>query len=245
MQTVNIEFNGSKVKVSAGLIKASDLYEKLGVSPDSKWLYLGRHKDIDIPLLPDDYIVIHGGEKIFEDDINHQIGENPSVRSPLQPMFNGKKLEEGCDKAKILGQELRQRDKELPSSKLFVDLSSQVDAFVADDWMLVIQDNDSYFTIPAGEDDAVDLEECAHNDRRPPKGNKYKIKIDGEKYKVEEQHVTGGAILALVAKKYSEWSLNQKLSSGRRKAIEEEETIDLASPGVERFETVKRQAQQG
>ena len=150
------------------------------------------------------------------------------------------------NKAKITGRELREWDKELPVSKLFVDLKSQADAFIADDWKLVIQDADCYFTIPASEDDAIDLEECSKSQRKPPKGQKfYKIKIDSDKYKVEQQEMSGKEILALLGKSYDEWSLNQKLHGGRRKAIEPEENVDFVQPGIERFETVKLEAQQG
>ena len=74
-----------KKEVKAGLVKASDLYERLKLAPDNKWLYLGRDKDIDIPLLPDDYIVIHGGEEIFEDNINQQIGKKPFCKESSMP----------------------------------------------------------------------------------------------------------------------------------------------------------------
>ena len=246
MTTVKIKLDGNEIEVVAGLTKAGDLYERLELSPDGKWLYLDKDGDIDIPLLPDDFILIHGGEVIFEGDINQQIGENPHVRNRLHPTFNDKKLEKGCNRAKITGHELRKWDDKLPSSKLFVDLESQVDAFIQDDWTLVIQDSDCFFTIPADENDVIDLEKCARSGRRPPRGqDKYRIKIDGQKYDVGKQYMNGQEILALIGKTYAEWSLNWKFLGGRRKPVEANETVDFANPGIERFETIRMQAQQG
>ena len=247
MTKVTINLCNSEASVESGLTKISDFYDQSGISPEEKCLYLNRDKDIDIPLFPDDHIIVHGGEKIFSGDAAPQIGENPTVRNPIVPIFNGKKLDPGLTKAKITGMELQDLDSDLDSSKLFADLSGKVDAFIANSITLVVQDSDCYFTIPTGgDDDVVDLEECAKKDRKPPKGqSSYKIKIDGDKHKVSSQIITGVEILGLVGKTYDEWTLNRKFCGGRRKTIEKDEEIDLSEPGVERFETTRKQAQQG
>lgn len=246
MSNLKIILNGDEVAVPAGLTKVTDFYEKLGIAPGEKWLYLKRDDDIDIPLLPEDHLVIHGGEDIVADAIKPNIGENPSLRRPICPEFNGQKLETGFTKARVTSDELMQMDGEFQPNKLFADLKERADAFIAGGLTVVVQEADAYFTIPAGDDDAVDLEACARADRKPPKGQrKYKIKIDGEKYTVVKQMLTGEEILALVEKSYAEWTLNQKLRGGRRKPIKKDEQVDLAQPGIERFETVRIQAQQG
>lgn len=246
MNKTTITLNNREIEVKGGLTNATVFYEKLGVEPDKKWLYLSREDDIDIPLLPDDHLLIHGGEKIFEGEINPHIGENPPVRKSICPEFNGKRLETGFDKAKVTGRVLQDMDDAVHPNKLFADLEGQVDAFIAGDLTIAVQDADSYFTIPVSDDEAVDLESCAQADRKPPSGQKYyKIKIDGAKHTVDSQKITGEKILSQVGKSYNEWTLNQKLRGGRRKPIEPEEEVDLAQPGIERFETVRRQAQQG
>lgn len=246
MSNLKITLNGDEVVAVAGLTKVTDFYEKLGIDPGEKRLYLKRDDDIDIPLLPEDHLVIHGGEEIVADEIKPNIGENPSLRHPICPEFNGQKLETGFAKARVTSDELMQVDGEFQPNKLFADLKERADAFIAGGLTVVVQEADAYFTIPAGDDDAVDLEACARTDRKPPKGqSKYKIKVDGEKYTVVKQQVTGEEILALVEKGYDEWTLNQKLRGGRRKPIEKSERVDLAQPGIERFETVRKQAQQG
>ena len=246
MQIGKINLLNKDVEIQAGLIKASYLYEKTNTDSTNQWLYLGNDKDIDIPLLSNEYIIIHGGEKIFAGDTNTEIGENPAVRNPVCPKLNGKLLEVGIETAKLSGLELRKLDTDLDASKLFADLSGQVDAFIQDEWVLIVQENDCYLTIPIDDDDTIDLEECARTERKPPKGQEnYKIRIDSEKYKVNTSVLTGREILGLVKKDYKEWTLNQKFHGGRRKPIEEEQKVDFSQPGIERFETVKKQAQQG
>jgi len=245
MSNITITLNNAETRAEPGLVKATDFYEKLAIESNTKWLYLKQDDDIDIPLLPEDYLVIHGGENIVVGDIDLNIGENPPVRQAIRPEFNGKKLEQGLGNAKISGRALQDLDAEIQPNKLFVDLTGRMDAFVGSNFTLVVQNTDSYFTIP-GDDDVIDLEKCSRANRKPPKGQgKYNIKIDGEKYTVVRQMLTGEEILAQVGKGYDEWTLNQKLRGGRRKPIEKEENIDLAQPGIERFETVRRQAQQG
>ena len=246
MAKVTINLCDNEADIAPGLVKAIELYEKSGTHSRKKWLYLDRKKDIDIPLFPDDHIILRGGESIFAGDPNPHIGENPEVRRPIVPTLNDGKITSGLTRAKITGGELQNLDVELDSSKLFADLAGTVDAFIPEDMTIVLQDSDCYFTIPSGDDDDIDLEECAKHTRKPPKGQKnYKIKIDGEKYRVNIPILTGEAILALVGKTYTEWSLNWKAGGGRRKAIEKDEEIDLSEPGIERFETSLLQAQQG
>ena len=74
---------------------------------------------------------------------------------------------------------------------------------------------------------------------------KYEIRVDDKYVTVERGTLTGREILALVRKDYTEWTLNQKLRGGRRKPIEPDQEVDITRPEIERFETVKKQAQQG
>lgn len=246
MSKASITLADKQTDVEGGFVRSARLYKDLGVDAKEKWLYLNKDKDIDIPLMPDDHIIIHGGEKIFADDVNADIGKNPNVRNPVCFRLNGKRLEAGFKQAKVTGHELRKLDEELDASKLFADLSGRADAFIKDDWVLVLQEKDCYITIPAGDADSIDLEECARANRTPPKGQKhYKIKVDGEQYQVDKAVLAGVAILALAGKTFADWTLNRKFHGGRRKAIEKDENVDFSDPGVERFETVRTQAQQG
>ena len=250
MSKVTIMLANEQTEIEKGLKKVDELYEKSGVKPDEKRLYLNKSKDIDIPLLPDEHIIIHGGEDIFADNMNEDIGDNPAVRNPVRFELNGRKIEQGLERVKLSGKDISCRDEDLESPKLFTDVMGKTDDFVQDDMTLVVQETDVYFTVPSGDDDAIDLEECAKKGRIPPKikeleVQKYKIKIDKEKYIVEDREMEGSEILSLAGKTYSDWSLNQKFSGGLRKSIGAEEVVDFAQEGVERFETVMKQAQQG
>ena len=250
MSKVTITLANEQAEIEKGLIKVDELYEKSGIKPDEKCLYLNKSGDIDIPLLPDEHIIIHGGEDIFADNINEDIGDNPAVRNPVCFEFNGKKIEQGLEKIKVSGKDILCRDEELESPRLFTDVAGKTDDFVQDDITLVVQETDVYFTVPSGGVDSIDLEECAKKGRIPPKIKnpkiqKYKIKIDKEKYTVEDREMEGHEILSLVGKTYSDWSLNQKFSGGLRRSIGAEEIVDFAQEGIERFETVMKQAQQG
>ena len=246
MSKVEITLNDQQVKLEKGLTKVGSLYESSDIDPDKKCLYLDKSDDIDVPLLPEDYIVIHGGEVIFSDDISSDIEDNPPVRHSVRFEFNGAVIEEGLPNAKINSDDICRMDEKLESSRLFVDMSGKIDDYIQDNTTLVVQEADSYFTIPSSDDDSIDLEECSKKDRKLPKGQRsYKIKVDREPYKTGKQKMTGSEILNLADKDYSEWSLNQKLRGGRRTPIDPEAMVDFAEPGIERFETVRKQAQQG
>ena len=208
-------------------------------------LYFNYDDGIDIPVKPDDWLIIHGGEKFYTGKPDAK-DDNPTLRNPVCPKFNGEK-NISLSQAKIQAKDLVTKDKEFPQGQLFANLSDKADERVANTTRLIVQDNDSYLVIPPSEhnDDWVDIEECTKHDRRPPKSGKYRIRIDGEKHIVNTMMPTGATILALVSKKPDDWGLNQKLKGGERKHIASKESIDLSHPGVERFETVRNQASQG
>lgn len=247
MNTVKIFIDGSEKEASTGLLQSKELYALSGCSEEVK-LYLNRDGDIDIPLQQEEYIIIHGGESFVTGKSN--IENNPLLRKPLTPKFNSDPLssENALRVAKITGKELKALDKKFPNGRIFADIGTGVDSEIEDEYTLIVQEQDSYFVIPpnAYGDKAVDAEECAKNSRKPPRGNyEYKIKIDGEKYSVGKMVLTGAAILALVGKSPNDWRLNQKFQGGKRERVDENEDVEISKPGVERFETVHIQGQQG
>ena len=240
-----ITLQGKETQILSGLRKVKDIYKELSLDPATCRLYLQKSKDIKIPLSPDDYIIIHGEEQMTTGDYNSNEEYNLTLKTALSFTLNGKTTAH-FKKTKVTGKELCLLDKALDNPLLFVTISEMTDTLIQNDWTLVVQDKDVYWTIPFDEEKIVDLEKCAKSNRQPPKGQKfYKIKIDGEKYKVSIQKMTGAEILGLAGKTYDEWSLNQKFHGGRRKPIELKEIVDFSLKGIERFETVRRQAQQG
>ncbi len=238
----SVTINGEEKSIPIGILSVNFLYET--AECEEKQMFLSLEDDIDVPLLPEEHLVIHGGEEFVVG--KGSVENNPPLRKGVNFSFNGSDFALG--KPKITGEALKKHDKEISDGRLFVDIEGGVDVEILDDMTVVLQDGDSYFVIPPSDSedlDLIDIEECGKHERRPPKGRSYKIRVDREKYCVDSAKITGAAILELVGKNFQEWSLNQKFCGGRREKIEAGEEVDLTRPGVERFETVRRQAQQG
>lgn len=244
--SVEIKVSGKQLAVQPGLVRVADLRARAEVSDGG--FFLERKGDIDIPLGAEDCLIVRGGEVFSVGDAEKSgIEDNPQVRNPLACVLNGGRLPEfKCPK--VLGGELRGLDKTLTSSKLFADLSGLPDALVGDDVRIVLQGGEEFITIPADAEEGgiIDVEKCAKNERKAPKGQKgYRIRIDGELKIAPKEKMTGAEILALVGKKPDEWQLSQKFPGGRRERIETGRDVNLAAAGVERFETSPKQIQQG
>ena len=240
----NIKIDGNTYEVPGGLTNVQQLYDLVGC--DAGRLYFKRSGDIDIPLDSTNFLVINGDESFVTGD--SPLEYNPSLGKPIRLKFNGK-IGPEISKAKISGKDLKAFDTELPEGRLYVDIDDATDAEIADDMRILIQERNSFFVIPGGKDsefgDPIDVVECFRHGRTPPRGQKYRIRIDQETYVVNEEKVTGTQILALAGKTPADWALNQKFRGGRRERIKADDVVDVSQPGVERFETVRRQAQQG
>ena len=243
MRKVVVQIDESSKEITSGLILVKELYLVVGCSKGQK-LFLNCEGGIDIPLLETDYLWVHGGEKLFIG--TSSLEDNPPLRKGIQINFNGNSIR--LDFSKITGKELKEKDDKFPQGRLFADIAESIDQEIKDDMRIVIQSKDSYIVIPPaafdGNDGSIDLEECGKYQRKPIKIRKYKIKIDGEKYIVDKPKINGVEILKLASKTIDEWSLNQKMYGGKRIKVDSK-TVDLTLCGIERFETVRRQAQQG
>ena len=140
---MNIQINGQEQQVRAGLVSVATLYEIADCGENR--IFLDREDGIDIPLLPEEYLLIHGGEKFVTGESSME--SNPRLRNGLQPEFNGSRDFE-LPTAKISGKELKERDDKFPGGRLFADIEGGVDAEILDDMIIVVQNEDSYFVIP-------------------------------------------------------------------------------------------------
>ena len=177
MKTVQFKVDGVSYQTPLGLTAVSVV---LAIADCiGKGLFLSREDDIDIPLRPNEHLVIRGGEEFVTG--SSSIENNPPVRNEISPEFNGSR-NISLSVAKIQGNKLRDYDVKFPNGRLFVDIDGGVDAEIRDDMTIVIQDSDSYFVIPPNKDgdDAIDVEECSQHDRKPPHTRKYRIRVDGE-----------------------------------------------------------------
>jgi hypothetical protein len=84
----------------------------------------------------------------------------------------------------------------------------------------------------------VDLEEFCKEDKKVPKGKRYQIRIDKEKYVVDSSDITGKQLLELAGKPIERYIIYQQLKGGKTLKIEETMVVDLCAPGVERFMTL-------
>lgn len=88
-------------------------------------------------------------------------------------------------------------------------------------------------------EEIIDLEQFAKEGKTPPKGRKYRIRVDNQKYDTDKDELTGREILTLAGKSPIErFQLNQKLKGGAVKKVGYDQNVDLTAKGVERFMTV-------
>ena len=235
-----IELDGRRVTLPLGLRRVDELQAFAGANAP---LFLERPSQEATPLAPFDHILLRGGERLTTTAVSG--GDT----APLVPLVRVTLNEQAIELAqgKTTGRGLKENDAEFPHGRLFVESVGDVDVEVLDDMTVVVREADVYFVVPPSEEggDDIDLEECGKHGRRPPRGHSYRVRVDGAKYTVDTATTTRADVLALVGKSAQDWSLNQKLRGGRRVRIEQGDVIDLCKPGMERFETVSRQVQQG
>ena len=240
---ISIKVNDQLINLDSGLTHGQTLYEKASISREK--LIFNQGENYTVLVEPTDFLVIKENDTFVtsENLTGKQTSENK-----VEIYFNGETCQ--LPKAKLSCRELKELDKELPNGRLFVAVDAEVDIEISQGMNIVIREGDSFIVIPSGEGnnegDPIDIEICSKHNRRPPKGHRrFKIRIDREKFLVADSEISGIEILALVDKKPQEWALNQKFGGGRRKRVGVNEIVDLSTPGIERFETVLRQAQQG
>ena len=92
----------------------------------------------------------------------------------------------------------------------------------------------------------IDLEENSKSGKGAPKGKKYQIRIDREKYVVLLECMTGTAILQLAGKNPpTKYQLNQKMRGGEVKKVGYNEEVCFTTPGIERFMTLPLDSTEG
>lgn len=89
-------------------------------------------------------------------------------------------------------------------------------------------------------DEIIDLEEFAKSGKVPPtRCRGYRIRIGKQFYTVTRSTMTGRELLELAEKTPVErFRIDQKFRGGQTKRVGLEETVNLATPGVERFQTL-------
>ena len=94
-------------------------------------------------------------------------------------------------------------------------------------------------------DEPVDVEELGRKGVPPPKGRRYRIRVDKQQVVFDKEVVTGREILESVGKDPLRFRLDQKLRGGETKKVEADDEVDLTAPGLERFMTLPLDATEG
>ena len=93
--------------------------------------------------------------------------------------------------------------------------------------------------------EVIDLEEYARASKPIPEHvNYYLIKVDKDKIRVQSP-ITANEILIAAGLDPNEYHLQQKLNGGKREKLDPDQIVDLTKPGVERFESVPKEANNG
>lgn len=89
------------------------------------------------------------------------------------------------------------------------------------------------------EEEIIDLEEYLKQGKHPPKGKKYRVIIDRDKFIAPKEHMTGLELLILAGKNPPKhFQIRQKMKGGKFAKIDYDQVVDLAEPGIEKFTTI-------
>ena len=95
-------------------------------------------------------------------------------------------------------------------------------------------------------DEIIDLEEYARKGDPPPHARRYQIRVDKNKYIVDVPEMTGREILEKAGKVPPEnYVLRQVLRGGALEKVELHQVVDFRRPGIEKFKTMLKTAQDG
>ena len=84
----------------------------------------------------------------------------------------------------------------------------------------------------------LDLEDCAREGRHHPEATRFRIRIDDERYRIDDPKPTGRQLLALTGQNpVDEYLIFLILRGGGFEEVQLDETVDLTRPGAERFLT--------
>lgn len=240
---VTVLLDDREVAAPSGLVRGAQIVAAVGAGDRRLRLLVAEGRQVEV--LPDDHLILSGGERFVGGE--PVASEDSKPPAAVKVYLNGAEVECGGPRAR--GEELKKRDEEFPGGRLFAETECGTDFEVLDSMTVLVRDGDRFFVIPGSEDGAqtneVDLERCGRHGRRPPRGFPYRIRVDGDRFRVEAGEMSGAEILALVGKIPDDWHLNQKILGGRRLRIAPDAVVDFTAPGIERFETVRKMAPQG
>jgi len=94
------------------------------------------------------------------------------------------------------------------------------------------------------DDEIIDIEWCFINGHTPPKGRKYRYKVDKESFVTDHHEMNGEQILEKAGKNSKDFILRQKIH-GNWITIEPKHEVDFTKHGIEKFKTIKNEHTEG
>jgi hypothetical protein len=95
------------------------------------------------------------------------------------------------------------------------------------------------------DNDVVDIAEYAARGEKPPRGRRYRFRLDREPYISTSEVLTGAQILAFGSLDPQHFNLFQAIRGGQRIPIAADQEVDLTQPGIERFFSMKNEHTNG
>jgi hypothetical protein len=241
---VTLFIQNQSLSIFPGLYTGEQLYRLGDISPHNYTLSLDVANEIDMPIHPNDALIIKGGERlVVSQKACNDASVNFPLHSPIPFTLNGQVYEgkKAFQKIKITTRDFKNILDE-QQLKFIVDIDGLSDVILPDDKNIVVGANWSILTITDNDCEPTDREHCDDVNL----AHKYKIRIDDEKYTVRVPKKTGLDILLLSGKENPEqYDLYQLFKDGSTKAVALNEKVDFSCPGIERFITIPRDMTEG
>jgi Multiubiquitin len=95
-------------------------------------------------------------------------------------------------------------------------------------------------------EEIIDIEEYHKRGECPPKGKKYRFKVDGKPYVTHHEVLTGRQILEISEHTPAdEYLLSQVLKGGHREPVRLDQDVDLTAGHIEKFKTLPKKQNEG
>jgi hypothetical protein len=149
----SIHVAGTRHDISRGLVAGAAIYNLADIDPARQHLLLELADDRDVPMRPDDYIVINGRERFSVADGPQPADDNPCLRKSLSPTINEQELpaDRELHQAKLTFEQLAALDLDFESGDgVFVELKDVPDAQVLPGMRVLVQNDDRFYTSPCG-----------------------------------------------------------------------------------------------
>lgn len=155
MKAVSISLGREPRSIVPGAVRGRDIINLAAIGAVEQVL-LEVPGDVDIPLAPDDIIVIRGGEAFSIGDGEPRIEDNPATRKAVEFSLNDQAPPAHVrpHRAKATGIELKSLAGS-PEADLWVDLDGLADELIEDAQRVILQPKDRFFTVPRVDEDRL------------------------------------------------------------------------------------------